>query len=223
MKTIKRAVRILAAVAVVSAGLAARANATTIVSLSPSTATPASGSPFTVDIVYTRDLTDLEIGGVTLDLIFSGQISPDLTFGTGGNFFGYTPDPDNSMDYVDPLGVLSSGIDFSNGFVGNILHLDFLGGLNIGSPQALSFTIARVGFNALVSGPGTLALDGIEFSNLDGTVSFNPTRFDGAQVCVNGDCSTGANPVPEPTTMVLFATGLAALVARRRKQNRSQL
>ncbi|MDQ3753943.1 MAG: PEP-CTERM sorting domain-containing protein [Acidobacteriota bacterium] len=50
-----------------------------------------------------------------------------------------------------------------------------------------------------------------------GTVTFSPNSFPLSNVSLNGTVTT----VPEPTTMILLGTGLAAMVAKVRKRRKT--
>jgi len=233
MKTIRNATRflVLAAAAVL---LAARAEATPIISVVPHFQSVLVGDTVSVDI----DVSGLTqpTGAVSFLLNYDNSILHGATF---------TPDPDGVMGVaLNPL--------FNNaslGFTGAApnTHLDafFAADLSF-NPAALAlregagFRLANVTFSATNTGLSPLTLlfspvTGTFLSDFTGQIDLGAVALNGCVLVnprvipgpssVNGDIvgdaavdpCPNASAVPEPATFGLLATGLAALVRRRRK------
>ena len=195
MRTVSKALGSAALVLALLVGSAQQAQAVPVISV-----TPNGGDPNAVDIV----LTNLEeiVGGVALLLNFN-----DATL-TGT---GYTI---NAAAFEDTAGSL---LDFSPGFAGG-------GGspfdLNFNSTEAAGALADNQG-NPAVGSPVSLLLATITFDGPVANQSFSLANVDLSNdlglalipVCENGPCPTA----PEPATLALLTTGLAALVIRRRR------
>ena len=229
MKIIRNATRLLVLTAA-AALLAAPAGATPIISVQPHAQTGLVGSTVSVDI----DVSGLTIptGGVSFELSYDNSILKGDTF---------TPDPD------DIMGVSLHPIDnnFSLGFTGAApgTHLDafFLADVSISEPalataEGAGFRLATVTFDVVGAGLSPLTLTvspvtGTFLSDFTGQIDLGaiavngcvlgvtaPPRSDLTNDAVADPCGTAA-AVPEPATFGLLATGLATVLARRRRKN----
>jgi len=222
MTSIRKIVRLLAAVALVGAGLVGTSEASTI-SVIPGAQTIAPGGTATVDIILSGLTAGETVGGFSFLLSFSNAIlgAPD----------SFTNDPDSKMG---PL-----PLDLSPGFTGlggSPLSLFFLADGVISEAalkvlEGTGFRLATVSFTGLAEGlsPLTLSvspLTGVFLSDYLGTGVIPATAVNGS-VCVDDPQTPGnncnASDVPEPATLSLLGAGLAALVARRRRQARSEM
>ena len=196
MKSIHKAMRVLALTAAVVVGVLAQANAAPIVSIDPASQTAAVGDTVTVDVVVSG-LTD-PIGG------FSAVVSFNPAVLAGASFL------------VDPDGHFASVFDGSLGFDGADLDL-FLAGDPVA--QGTGFRLATITFDATGSGLSPLTLDGVVLSSEDGEDDMFPETEDG-EVCVTA-AGAGeqvcAPSVPEPGLLALLGAGVSALAVRRRK------
>ena len=221
MKSICKATRFLAVAGLAALLFASSAQATPIISVSPSTQNSTVGSTVTADIIVSG-LTTESIGAVSFLLSFDHSILS----GTG-----YTVDPDNVMGVaLDPgFNDLSHGFTSGGGSPLDVFYLadlSFPNNASLLASEGSGFRLATVNFLAVGAGlsPLNLAISprtGVFFSNFDGTAPLVTTSANG-DVCVGAaagvpaNCSTAA--VPEPATFGLLATGVAALVRRRRNR-----
>jgi hypothetical protein len=213
--------RLLAAVALVGAGLIGTADASTI-SVQPGAQTIGVGGVAVFDVVVGGLAANETVGGYSFLLTWNPAI-----IGAGASI---TIDPDSKM------GVYDSNNDFSNfgGFATGTIDLFYLANLatfpteaGLKASEGAGFRLAHFSFTGLAEGltPLTLSVSpqtGVFFSNFDGT-GIIPANAVNGSVCVNnagGPCTTAA--VPEPATLSLLGTGIAAFVARRRRQVRTK-
>jgi len=207
--------------------LAARAEATPIVSVQPHFQTANVGDTVSVDIDVSG-LTTNAVGGVSFLLSYDNSILKGSSF---------TLDPDAKMGFA----LNPAANDFGSGFgAGGSSPFEafFLADASLNNAallglQGTGFRLATVNFSAIGTGlsPLTLTVEptqGVFLSDANGfTITANPangcvqvnpriviTSVDGGDVAVD-PCGVAA--VPEPATFGLLATGLAALARRRRK------
>ena len=203
MKSIHKAMRVLAITAAVVVGVVAQAYAAPIVSIDPASQTATVGNTVTVDVVVSG-LTD-PIGG------FSAVVSFNPAILAGASFL---VDPDDHFNLV---------FDGSLGFAGAELDL-FLAGDPVN--QGTGFRLATITFNATGSGLSPLTLDGVVLSNQSGEDDIFPETADG-EVCVTPAGAPGQQcappPVPEPALLALIGAGVSALAMRRRKAAASRI
>jgi hypothetical protein len=146
-----------------------------------------------------------------------------------------TIDPDSKM------GAYDSNNDFSDfsGFASGNIDLVYLanpadypatpaGEAALKLSEGIGFRLAHFTFTGLTEGVSFLNLGvdpitGVFLSDFSGILEVPATAVNGS-ICVddgNGPSRCAAAAVPEPATLSLFGTGLAAFVARRRRQARS--
>jgi hypothetical protein len=220
--SIRNVTRILALGLLAGVLLAGQAYASPIVSTSPSTQDATVGDIVSVDIMVSGLGATEEVGGFSLILSFNSAILTGLDF---------TNDPEI------PNNMGAGALDFSGGFSPGSLDLfysaeDFPGSTDEAVLQGLQgsgFTLSTVRFTAIGPGlsPLTLSVAAPGGTFLTDAVGANlPATSANGSVCV-GAAGTAANcggvaAVPEPGTIALIGTGVAALVLRRRRQVRSE-
>ncbi len=196
------------------AGLCAagRAEAATIISFDPSSREVSVGDTFSVDIRVSGLGPEESVGGAAFELSFDSAILSGL---------GYGLDPDARMGFaLDPAN------DFSGGFSPGLLDAFFLADLSLDHDalkalQGSEFVLARISFIAIANGLTTLGLAPHQFAGTflsDALGNELAATAQNGSVCVGGACNP--TPVPEPATMALLGSGLAALIAKRRRQMR---
>ena len=198
MKSMSRALLILAATALMGTSLS----------------TPAEAAIIIFDNVQTTatNLTaDIRVNGLNqVTGGFALQVSYNTAALTGASF---VVDPNNRLgDGVDPVVDLSGGFGFPGpGFLDLFAFATMTDAqlAVLQGPFPSSFILASVVFNRASPTAGTqLGMGNVSLSNADGS----------ATIPLGDDVRV----VPEPTTMLLLGTGLSALVMRRRKASKSQ-
>jgi hypothetical protein len=194
MKTTK-ALRILTLAILIGAGSIIRAEALPIVGFAGVPGNWAPGDTVSLDIVVTG--LDEATGGINIDVLFD-----DTTLsGTGWSF--------GDVAFINPVD-LDNGLDFSFGFIGNSVNLNWT---SFEDPADLTaaqgpfpsgaLVLATITFDAIGDGGGGFAFQTVDLSDNLGEGLL--------PVCIEGEPC----PVPEPTTFALFGAALAALGVRR--------
>jgi|RhiMethySRZTD1v2_1073278.scaffolds.fasta_scaffold424334_2 hypothetical protein len=207
MKTIHRTLQRLALAAVAATAFLSQAEAAPVVSVSPASQTIGVGGNAAVNIIVSGlSLTD-PTGGFSLTLGFNN------TFVSGVSFLN---DPGHLMGLA-PL-------DLSGGFGGGSLDLFFVADATatlatLAAAEGTSFTLATLSFMGTAAGLSPLTLSNVVLSNWNGDSTLAGVSAVNGSICVS---VTGEpcviNAIPEPETMLLLATGLAALALRQRRR-----
>ena len=191
-----------AAVAVAVVGLAGRAEAAAIVSVTPTPVVVEVGDVFSIDVMIDADDP---VGGFDLDLRWNSAILTALSLSiveARDNQFG------------SPLFLLT--------FVAPDLFTASMSGNPIGANALTnSFQAVRASFTAAALGVSAISLPYMDLSNAAGTALL-ARQVQGGVVCVVAnkrtfDPAACAVPVPEPGLLALLATGLATAAVRRRR------
>ena len=213
MSSKKLSARVVTALALAAASLFSQAHADAVLTVNVSSTDPAFGSTLGVDVVISG-LTQA-VGAYSFTLTYDASLLALSSF---------TADPDSKMGNAT-FPAESYGL----GQVGNSVNFDMLAGFFGGDPggadseaalyalqgSGASFKLGHIDFTALgpPGGIANLNLSSFSVSDFSGLVAINSSARN-AQVCVGGSCST---TVPEPSSMLLLASAMVALVASRRK------
>jgi hypothetical protein len=211
----------LAALALVAT--AASASASPILTITPSAATVSPGQDFSVDVAI-QDATDLFFFDIAISI---GDLAK-------ASFRGTDNDPclpdiaqcDSGDPDSDPT---AEGPFLSAGSPGSTFYFDLYAGLD--TAEAVNVVIGpgpgiygngvlfRAFFHASTAAIGTVDIDFGDVVLFDS--SFNPLQPDlvGARV----DFAESSTAVPEPATLGLVGTGVAALWRRRRSRRATPL
>lgn len=201
--------RSLAVLALAAAGFLGTAQAAPVVSISPASQDLAIGAQTTVDIIVSGLTQPADaVGGFEITLDFDDSLLSGI---------GFVLDPTGAMGAFDAFN------DFSFGFSGGSLNLEYLASLDedqasLAALQGSSFVLATVTFEGVANGLSPLSLSLTDLSDFLGDSLLLDTSRNGS-ICVGGNCG---NNVPEPGTyglagIALLAAGWAGR-ARRRQQ-----
>jgi len=199
IKTLKKQLAFYAA-AIAIGGFVATTSQAAFLTWDPTTNNVDLNEAFDVNIHIGGLQANEDLGGFDIDILFDDSML---------DFTGYS--------LYDGLGNITLGDaeDWSNGDMGGgTINLSELSWLTDLSFQSDSFMLATLSFTAESIGTSSLTYDFVDFSDSYGA----PVTYWGN---VPGTVDiTAAAPVPEPTTMMLFGTGLVGLIGMRRNRKK---
>ena len=199
IKTLKKQLAFYAA-AIAIGGFVATTSQAAFLTWDPTTNNVDLNEAFDVNIHIGGLQANEDLGGFDIDILFDDSML---------DFTGYS--------LYDGLGNITLGDaeDWSNGDMGGgTINLSELSWLTDLSFQSDSFMLATLSFTAESIGTSSLTYDFVDFSDSYG----DPVTYWGN---VPGTVDiTAAAPVPEPTTMMLFGTGLVGLIGMRRNRKK---
>ena len=171
----------------------------------PSSQNVVAGKPVSVDLTISGlgDLAPPVLSTFDLDVRFNPAILEFILIFTGSFF----EEPSFGSSLGDPMldDETLTRVASSAGGVVNLFELSFLGENELDGLQRSSFTLATLTFNTLAVGVSPLTLS----VNALGDAEGNP---------LVADISSGSvTAIPEPSTLLFVASGLAVFVVFRRK------